>query len=244
MRRFGLIGYPLIHSFSQKYFTEKFSRESIKDAVYENFELEDIQTLPELISENPGLRGLNVTIPHKQTVIKMLDEVDEEPAAIGAVNTIKISSGKLKGYNTDHVAFIRSLIPLLKPHHRKALVLGTGGSSLAVKYVLEKLGIEFLSVSRKPSEMQIGYAKVNQEIIQEHLLIVNATPVGMFPDTTMAPGIPYECLSSRHLLYDLIYNPEETLFLKRGKDKGAVVKNGYEMLILQAEEAWKIWCDF
>lgn len=245
MRKFGLIGFPLSHSFSKTYFTEKFFREHINDATYENFEIDDIRKLKEVVQRNSDLRGLNVTIPHKQTVIELLDDLDSEARAIGAVNTIKVSSGKLRGCNTDQVGFIRSLLPLMKPLHKKALILGTGGSSLAVKYALKKIGVEFLSVSRNPTnENEIGYPTINKELLDNYKLIINTTPVGMFPDVSKTPDIPYQYLTSEHLLFDLIYNPEETVFLKKGKEKGASVKNGYEMLVLQAEEAWRIWGEF
>ncbi len=245
MRKFGLIGFPLSHSFSKTYFTEKFSRERINDAAYENFEIDKIEKLKEVIRINPGLRGLNVTIPHKQGMMKYLDETDEDARTIGAVNTIKISSGKLIGHNTDYIGFMRSLIPLLKPHHKKALILGTGGSSLAVRYALKKIRIGFLLVSRNPSgENEISYPSITKDLLNEYYLIVNTTPVGMFPKISEAPSIPFEFLTPQHLLFDLIYNPEETLFLRKGKEKGAATKNGYEMLTLQAEEAWKIWSEF
>ncbi|MDZ4844923.1 MAG: shikimate dehydrogenase [Chitinophagales bacterium] len=245
MRKFGLIGNPLGHSFSKKYFTEKFATEFINETVYENFELPKIDLLRNVVAENPDLRGLNVTIPYKEAVIRYLDELSDDALEIGAVNTIKISSGKLKGFNTDYIGFTRSLIPLLKPSHKKALILGTGGSSLAVKYALEKLGIEYLIVSRNPfEENEIGYDAVNESLLNEHTLLINTTPVGMFPDVSNAPEIPYQFLGEQHLLFDLIYNPEETIFLKSGKEKGATTKNGSEMLALQAEEAWKIWNSF
>jgi shikimate dehydrogenase len=245
MRKFGLIGYPLGHSFSKKYFTEKFANEFLNDAVYENFELPKIDLLPDVVAENPDLRGLNVTIPYKESVLRYLDELNPEAENIGAVNTIKISSGKLTGFNTDYVGFIQSLSSLLQPAHKNALILGTGGSSLAVKYALEKLGIEYLLVSRDPlEENETGYSNITEETLQSHTLIINTTPVGMFPDDSKYPEIPYQYLNERHLLFDLIYNPEETMFLKKGKERGAITKNGYEMLLLQAEEAWKIWSDF
>lgn len=245
MRIFGLLGFPLSHSFSKTYFTEKFSRECIHDAVYENFEIADIAKLKEVVARHPQLRGLNVTIPHKQRVMELLDEADEEAKAIGAVNTIKITSGKLKGFNTDYIGFMRSLIPLLTPAHTKALILGTGGSSLAVRYALEKLGIEFLLISRNPSEKnEINYASVTRSVLNDYTVIINTTPVGMFPDASKAPDIPYQFLTRRHLLFDLIYNPEETLFLRNGREQGAAAKNGYEMLTLQAEASWRIWNEF
>lgn len=245
MRKFGLIGYPLGHSFSKKYFTEKFANECINDTVYENFELPKMELLKTIVAENPDLRGLNVTIPYKESVLRYLDELSDDAQEIGAVNTIKISSGKLKGCNTDYIGFMRALIPLLKPTHTKALILGTGGSSLAVKYALEKLGIEYLLVSRNPfEENEIGYDAVSEKLLHEHTLIINTTPVGMFPDVLKSPEIPYQFLSGKHLLFDLVYNPEETLFLQKGKEQGATIKNGYEMLVLQANEAWKIWNSF
>lgn len=245
MRKFGLIGYPLAHSFSKKYFTEKFSNESVNDTAYENFEVDKVDLLPKIVADNPDLRGLNVTIPHKESVLRYLDELSDDAMDIGAVNTIKIASGKLIGFNTDYVGFMHSITPLLKQWHTKALVLGTGGSSLAVKYALEKLGIEYLLVSREPFEdNEIAYSKLTWDVMQQYPLIINTTPVGMFPEVDKAPEIPYQFLNDKHLLFDLIYNPEETLFLKKGKEQGATVKNGQEMLTLQAEEAWKIWSDF
>jgi len=245
MRKFGLIGYPLGHSFSKKYFSEKFASELLNDVAYENYELPEVALLKNIIAENPGLRGLNITIPYKESVLRYLDELNNDASEIGAVNTVKISSGKLKGFNTDYIGFMRSLIPVLQPSHKKALVLGTGGSSLAVKYALEKLGIGFLLVSRNPfEENEIGYDAINEALLNTHTLLINTTPVGMFPNVSEAPEIPYHLLDQRHLLFDLIYNPEETLFLKMGKERGAVVKNGLEMLALQAEESWKIWNDF
>jgi len=237
---YGLIGYPLQHSFSPTYFAEKFARLKI-DAVYRSFELQSISELPQLIQSHPSLRGLNVTIPYKTAVLPMLDEIDEAVVAIGAVNCIDIRNGRLKGYNTDAIGFERSLIPLLQPRHQKALVLGTGGSSKAVQYVLKKLGIPFLSVSRNPEANTLSYNDLNAAIIQEYLLIINTTPLGMFPNTATAPQIPYHAITARHLLYDLVYNPPETQFLAYGKEAGAIGKNGLEMLHLQAEASWEIW---
>lgn len=239
MRTFGLIGYPLSHSFSQKYFTEKFRRENIPDCEFKNFSLVDIARLPDLLKENPGLCGLSITIPHKQSVLKLMNAIDPAAREIGAVNCISISSGLLKGYNTDVVGFEGSLKPLLGPDHRKTLVLGTGGAAKAVAFVLRKLGIEFKSVSR--SKGDLTYSDITPAIIKEHSLIINTTPLGMFPNLYECPDIPYGSLSPVHLLYDLTYNPEESLFLKKGKEKGAQIKNGLEMLHLQAEKAWEIW---
>src|SRR5688572_7168685 len=242
MRKFGLIGFPLTHSFSRKYFTQKFQEEHIPDAVYELFELPELQKLPALISQNPELKGLSVTIPHKQNVIPFLDELDETAAKIGAVNTIKISGGKLKGYNTDVIGFRESLKNFLPQNFNSAaLILGTGGAAQAVKAALDELQIPFKSVSRNPDSGNLTYEKLNPEIINNHLLIINTTPLGTYPDLENCPPILYEFLTSEHFLFDLVYNPEETLFMKNGRGKGAKTQNGYEMLVLQAEAAWKIW---
>lgn len=238
--QFGIIGYPLTHSFSPAYFTEKFEREQIM-AVYERFELKDITEFPSLLESHPNLRGLNVTIPYKKAIIPYLNTLSEEAEAICAVNCIAICDEKLRGYNTDAIGFERSLLPLLKPTHRKALILGTGGSSLAVRYVLQKLGIEWLTVSRAAGGEVIRYEDLNETVLNEYLLIINTTPLGMFPHTEACPDIPYSFLTDQHLLYDLIYNPLETKFLSLGKSRGATVKNGLEMLHLQAEASWEIW---
>lgn len=237
---YGLIGYPLTHSFSPAYFARKFEAEKI-DASYEKFELKAISEFPALLSAHNDLKGLNVTIPYKQSVIPYLDELDDAAAEIGAVNCIYIRDKRLKGYNTDVIGFERSLLPLLKPMHRKALVLGTGGSSLAVKYVLRKLGISFLSVSRKQNDNTTTYKALNDSIVAEHLLVINTTPLGMFPHVGTCPDLPYTSLTKDHLLYDLIYNPLETKFLSLGKAQGTTVKNGLEMLHLQAAASWDIW---
>lgn len=248
MKMFGLIGFPLTHSFSQKYFREKFEREKIKDCRYINFPIEDIGHLMEIIEKNNSLCGLNVTIPHKQKVISILDEVDEVAGKIGAVNTIKIHrTGKkihLKGFNTDAHGFLHSLKPFLKNHHRNALILGTGGSSRAVAHVLKELGICFLYASRNPgNEIQLGYNQLDNVLMNKTQIIINSSPVGMFPNTNSCPDIPYEFITSEHILFDLIYNPEETLFLKKGKEKDAQTINGLTMLHLQAEKSWEIWND-
>lgn len=237
--QYGIIGYPLEHSFSPKWFGEKFAAEGI-EAMYKAFPLEHIDVLPDLLANYP-IRGLNVTIPYKNSVIDYLDELDIVAAEIGAVNCIDIRHGLKKGYNTDVIGFEESLKPLLRSQHTKALVLGTGGSARAVRYVLDKLGIEYRSVSRYLSEGSIGYAEVNEDVIASHPLIINTTPLGMSPNVDAAPHIPYEAIGSQHLLYDLIYNPAETLFLQMANEQGAVIKNGYEMLVLQAEASWRIW---
>ncbi|HRO42356.1 MAG TPA: shikimate dehydrogenase [Flavipsychrobacter sp.] len=237
---YGLIGYPLTHSFSPAYFKKKFEKHNI-DAAYEKYEFADISFFPTLIKNNPELKGLNVTIPHKTSIISCLDKLDDAAKEIGAVNCIDIRDGKLKGYNTDVIGFEESLFPLLKPFHKKALILGTGGSSQAVKYVLKKLKIEALSVSRNKKEDVIIYEELDNEAMKEHLLIINTTPIGMYPNVDSCPDIPYHFLTKDHLLYDLIYNPAETKFLRLGKEKGSVVKNGLEMLQLQADASWGIW---
>ncbi len=245
MKTFGLIGFPLAHSFSQKYFTQKFEDENI-NARYLNFPISTIDDFPELFNHHPYLAGLNVTIPYKQQVIPFLNELDSAAKDIGAVNVIKISwdskTPHLKGYNSDIVGFKNSLTPLLSSNHKKALILGTGGASKAVAEGLKQLGIEFRFASRKPDNSEIlRYNQITEEIVSEYKLIINTTPLGMFPKTDSCPEIPYNSLSPEHLLFDLVYNPEETLFLKEGKARGAQIKNGLEMLHLQAEEAWRIW---
>ncbi|MDM8337074.1 shikimate dehydrogenase family protein [Mediterranea massiliensis] len=246
MQKYGLIGYPLKHSFSIGYFNEKFEAENI-DAQYVNFEIPDIRDFMEVIEENPNLCGLNVTIPYKEQVIPYLDELDKDTAKIGAVNVIKIirlPKGKVKlvGYNSDIVGFTQSIEPLLQPHHTKALILGTGGASKAVFHGLDNLGIKATFVSRtKKSDDILTYRELTPEIMQEHTVIVNTTPLGMYPKVDFCPDIPYDQLTPNHLLYDLLYNPNETLFMKKGKEKGAVVKNGLEMLLLQAFASWEIW---
>ncbi|HIZ90611.1 MAG TPA: shikimate dehydrogenase [Candidatus Bacteroides merdavium] len=246
MDKYGLIGYPLKHSFSIGYFNEKFQAENI-DAEYVNFEIPRIEDFMEVIEENPNLCGLNVTIPYKEQVIPYLDELDKDTAKIGAVNVIKIirpSKGKIKlvGYNSDIIGFTQSIEPLLQPHHTKALILGTGGASKAVYHGLANLGIRSTFVSRtKKSDNILTYSELTPEIMQEHTVIVNTTPLGMYPKVDFCPDIPYDQLTTNHLLYDLLYNPSETLFMKKGMERGATVKNGLEMLLLQAFAAWEIW---
>ena len=240
MTKFGLIGFPLGHSFSRGFFTEKFAREGI-DAEYVNFEIPDASMLLDVIRDNPELRGLNVTLPHKQAVIPLLDELSDEAREIGAVNVIRIRDGKLKGFNSDIIGFTDSIRPLLQPHHKKALVLGTGGASKAICVGLNRLGIEWTYVSRSPREGMLTYEDITAETLQQYTVIVNCTPVGMFPKVDAAPAIPYELLTPRHLLFDCVYNPEDTLFMQKGRAQGATVKNGLEMLHLQAEASWKFW---
>jgi len=246
MRLYGLIGYPLGHSFSQKYFSEKFAREGIADARYELFPLENIADLPALLEQNPDLRGLNVTIPHKETVVPFLHELDETARAIGAVNCIKIENQKLRGFNTDVIGFEKSLQTVdggrWTVQDRMALILGTGGASKAVAYVLKKLGISYQLVSRHPvGENQISYADLSSFLTPHPSLLINTTPLGMAPNVDVCPDLPFERLTPEHFVYDLIYNPPETLLLRRAKSQGCTVKNGLEMLQLQAEAAWEIW---
>jgi shikimate dehydrogenase len=242
MNLFGLIGFPLTHSFSKKYFTEKFEREGIKNSGYELFELKDIKDLPSIIKKNPDLKGLNVTIPHKEAVMEFMDELDEPVKKIRAVNVIKISNGKLKGYNSDFHGFKISLQQFLgKEAKVKALVLGTGGAAKAVKAALEDLKIHYWNVSRTAGEDILGYEQLTKEIITSFKLIINTSPVGMYPKTEECPPLPYEFLTKEHYLFDLVYNPEETLFMKKGRLAGARTKNGLDMLYLQAEKAWQIW---
>jgi shikimate dehydrogenase len=242
MKRYGLIGYPLTHSFSQRYFTEKFEREGITGCSYANYSLPSIGELAGLLRD-PELCGLNVTIPYKQQVIPYLDARDEVVAAIGACNCIKIVEGRLSGYNTDVVGFGQSLVRRLEGHHRRALVLGSGGAAKAVEWVLGRLGISWLTVSRRPrpGSGSIGYEDVDAGLLAEHTLVINTTPLGMYPHTDECPPLPYEAMTSRHYLFDLIYNPAKTLFLQKGEARGATVENGLEMLVLQAEESWRIW---
>ncbi|WP_118973491.1 shikimate dehydrogenase family protein [Taibaiella koreensis] len=237
---YGIIGYPLLQTFSPGYFNQKFEQLGLPFQ-YHKFPLAHIHTLRDLLIQEPGLLGLNVTIPHKETVIPLLDELDGTAKAIGAVNTIRIREGRLKGFNTDTIGFTQSLEPLLQPWHTHALVLGTGGSSKAVAYALQQLGIAFTLVSRHTGAGQLCYARLDQAVLDEHKLIINTTPLGMAPDTEHCADIPYNYIGEKHLLYDLVYNPAETLFLQKGKAQGAQIKNGYEMLIAQAEAAWRIW---
>lgn len=242
---YGLIGFPLTHSFSQVYFNQKFEAEGI-DAQYVNFEIPDIGDLGEVLAENPNLCGLNVTIPYKEQVIPYLAELDDDTRRIGAVNVIKFIPGKngeikLKGYNSDVVGFSQSIRPLLRPGMTKALVLGTGGAAKAVAVGLENLGIAPTMVSRTPDDGELGYDQLTPEVMAEYRVIVNTTPLGMYPHVDECPDIPYELLTPDHLCYDLLYNPDVTLFMKKAGEHGAEVKNGLEMLLLQAFEAWNIW---
>ncbi|MFA6278027.1 MAG: shikimate dehydrogenase [Pedobacter sp.] len=245
MRTFGLIGFPLSHSFSKKFFSEKFENEQIADCSYELFAIENANEIQDLITAHPSLCGLNVTIPHKVNVISFLNEIDDAAEEIGAVNCISIDQNgnqpKLKGYNTDAYGFSESLKPLLEKHHQKALIFGDGGAAKAVKYVLDQLQIPYLVVVRNPVQNTILYSAITEEILNEYTVLINTTPLGMSPNLYSYAPIPYQFLGAQHLAYDLVYNPEETEFLKKAKNQGAKIKNGLEMLFLQAERSWYIW---
>ncbi|MBK0381992.1 shikimate dehydrogenase [Pedobacter sp. SD-b] len=258
MKKYGLIGYPLTHSFSEKYFTEKFEKENIKDAAYRLISMENINDFPDLIKSDPDLRGINVTIPHKINILPFLDELSEEAAGVGAVNCIKVCTGKsvsalmmgelstlkgkkLIGHNTDAYGFLNSISPYLKPYHKEALILGNGGAAKAIQYVFKKLHIPFKLVSRNAKKGMLSYEQLSQKVIKEHQIIVNTSPLGTYPNVDECPDIPYRFLTDKHLLYDLVYNPAETLFLQKGKAQGASIKNGADMLVLQAEKSWEIW---
>lgn len=241
-RRFGLLGRNISYSFSKGYFTEKFNNEVFAGNSYENFDISEINYFTELIKNNPDLKGLNVTIPYKEQVIPFLDKLSKKAALIGAVNTIKFTkSGKLKGYNTDYYGFKKSLKPLLEPYHKKALILGTGGASKGVAFALDELDIPYTFVSREAKENIIDYDLINATTFDNFQIIINCTPVGTSPNVEACPNLPYEFFTEKHIAYDLIYNPAETTFLRKAKEKGAVIKNGHDMLIFQAEKAWKIW---
>ncbi|MFK7757913.1 MAG: shikimate dehydrogenase [Flavobacteriales bacterium] len=238
---YGLIGKRLDYSFSETYFAEKFSKLGLENHSYKNFELNQISELEALISSQKELCGLNVTVPYKEAVMPYLDALDEVAAAIGAVNTIVFKEGKLVGSNSDTYGFQRSLAAMLKPHHERALILGTGGASKAIAYTLKKMGIDYRHVSRTPEEGELAYSDLNDLVVRHFPLIINTTPLGTFPDVEDCPDIPYAHLSERNLLYDLTYNPEVTAFLKEGEAQGAATLNGYRMLVLQAERSWELW---
>lgn len=244
MRTYGLIGHPLGHSFSKMFFTDKFENEEI-DAEYQNFDISTIEEVLDVIASTPTLSGFNVTIPYKEKIMPYLDEVSKEARAIGAVNVVRLerdgSRMMLKGYNSDIIGFRESISPLLHPHHKKALILGTGGASKAVRYVLEQKGLDTVMVSRYTRPGTVSYQDLDADAVKEYEVIVNCTPVGMYPNENECPLLPYEHLDNNNLLYDLVYNPETTLFMKRGKAQGATVKNGLEMLLLQAIASWEIW---
>ncbi|WP_313805246.1 shikimate dehydrogenase [Flavobacterium sp.] len=241
-KRFGLIGKNIDYSFSRKYFTDKFEKSGITHFSYQNFDLTSIDEIKSVLKDTKNLKGLNVTIPYKESVIPYLTKLSKSAKIIGAVNTIKISKeDNLKGYNTDFYGFKKSLKPLLEEQHKKALILGTGGASKAIAFALRKLKIEFDFVSRTPSEYEFGYDELNQEVFNEYQIIINTTPIGTFPNVNDAPELDYSLFTKNHIAYDLVYNPEETQFLKNAKANGAIIKNGYDMLVFQAEKAWEIW---
>ena len=239
---FGLIGKNISYSFSKKYFTEKFSQQPFQDCEYQNFDIASIENFREIIKNNTNLKGLNVTIPYKQEVIPYLDKLSIKAAKIGAVNVIRFTKkNKLKGYNSDCYGFKKALKPLLKPNHKKALILGTGGASKAVAFALEELDIAYTFVSREPAANEIDYDRINSTTFDNYQIIINCTPLGTSPNIKEFPPIPYQFFTENHIAFDLIYNPEETQFLKKAKKHGAVCKNGLEMLIFQADKSWQIW---
>ena len=243
MRLYGLIGYPLSHSFSEQYFTRKFELEHLDDCIFKSFPIEAITEFPNLLESNPLLKGLGVTIPYKEKVLPYLSVLSDEVKQIGATNSIKISGQGLIAYNTDITGFEKSFVKSLKPHHTKALVLGTGGASKAVQYVLKKLNIDFLIVSRNDNQKNtvINYNMITEDLIGNYTIVINCTPVGMWPHDSESVNIPYDFITPEHYVFDLIYRPEKTLLLRKSEEKGATIQNGYEMLIIQAEESWKIW---
>lgn len=242
MKRYGIIGYPLGHSFSKKYFDQKFLREGLEECCYEVFLLPAVAGIRELLDAHPDLAGLNVTIPHKRSILPFLSDRSAIPVDLGACNCIRIRNGELVGYNTDIIGFERSLLPLLDEEISSALILGNGGAAAAVKYVLQKLQIRYTIVSRSsPDGSALTYAQLDEPVMRENRLIINTTPLGTFPAIAECPDIPYRYLGRQHVLYDLVYNPEKTLFLQKGETQGARIKNGYDMLVIQAEESWRIW---
>jgi shikimate dehydrogenase len=243
MKIYGLIGQSLSHSFSQKYFSDKFIAKRIEGCEYQNFELQNLDKEVPVLKNIPNLCGLNVTIPYKSQIISFLDDATEECREMNACNCIQIKNGKWIGYNTDVIGFEKSFTPHLKPHHKKALILGTGGASKAVAFVLKKLGIDFLYVSRRKENSLsiIHYDDISAKILDDYTVVINTTPVGMFPNVDAYPQLPYENISGRHYFFDLIYNPAKTLFLSKAEEKGASVENGEKMLVIQAEESWTIW---
>ena len=240
---YGLLGKNISYSFSRGYFTDKFEKLKLKKSKYVNFDLQNIEDFPSIIDENEHLKGINVTIPYKEEIIPFLSKIDKTAKKIGAVNTIKFTKrGNLKGYNSDVVGFENSLIPLLKKHHKRALILGTGGASKAIAYALKRNDIKYKFVSRNPEgKKEISYDSLTKEVMENHTIIINSTPLGTFPDIDKCPNIPYQFITKNHILYDLIYNPAISTFLSKGKEKEAITKNGLQMLELQAEESWRIW---
>lgn len=242
MKLYGLIGNPLTHSLSKKYFDEKFKKENFLSYQFQNFALDHIEQIIEIVQNNSSLYGFAITIPYKQAIIPFLHFTSAEVLQIQACNCVKIIDGKFYGYNTDIIGFKKSFTELLQPHHNKALILGTGGAAKAVQFVLKKLGISFLNVSRKIiNETTITYQQINQQLLEEYTIIINTTPLGTFPNTNECPDIPYQLVTANHYLFDLVYNPPLTKFLQLGQQHKAIIKNGSDMLTIQAEENWKIW---
>jgi len=241
MKRYGLIGYPLTHSLSQQYFTQKFSDQGIEDCVYERFSIPSIDDLHEILITHPDLCGFNITIPYKKEVLAFLTERSKAVEEVGACNCVKILEGQLIGYNTDVIGFENSLVPFLKPTHNKALVLGTGGAALAIVYVLQKLRIDFSYVSRTAKSEYFTYSDLDATVMASHTLIINTTPLGMFPNIEACPAIPYDLLTPEHHLFDLTYNPAVSTFLTKGMQMGATIQNGQQMFVEQAEQSWRIW---
>ncbi len=239
--RFGLVGKDISYSFSRGYFTQKFADLGLDDHSYENFDFQAIDEITDVLKNNTNIKGMNVTIPYKQEVMPFLTELDEEAEKIGAVNTIQFTKNGLKGFNTDAYGFKNAMAPFLKPYHKKALILGTGGASKAVAYVLGELGISYIFVSRSAGDNKIGYDQVTEDVLKEHTILINCTPLGTHPNIEERPTLPYEFLSEKHFLFDLIYNPEKSAFLTAGEAKGAQISNGLRMLELQADRSWEIW---
>lgn len=241
MRQFGLIGYPLSHSFSKKYFTEKFAEEGISNCNYELYPISSIDQFPQLLKEVEGLEGINVTIPYKEEVLPFLHHQSTAVQEIGACNCIKIKDGELTGYNTDALGFRQSFEPYVKPHHQQALVLGTGGAAKAVVWVLQQMGIGYKYVSRRKADDMLRYEDIDKTVMQQYQVVINTTPLGMQPNVHDKPSLPYQYFTNHHLCYDLVYNPAKTAFLQLAEEHGAAIKNGGDMLVIQAEESWKIW---
>ena len=241
MRQFGLIGYPLSHSFSKKYFTEKFATEGIINCNYELYPIPSMDQFPQLLKDVKELEGINVTIPYKEEVLPFLHHHSDAVKEIGACNCIKIKDGELTGYNTDVLGFRQSFEPFVKPHHQQALVLGTGGAAKAVVWVLKQMGIGYKYVSRKKAADMLCYDDLNEAVMQQYQIVINTTPLGMQPNVHDKPSLPYQFINSRYLCYDLVYNPAKTAFLQLAEERGAAIKNGGDMLVIQAEESWKIW---
>ncbi len=242
-RLFGIIGFPLTHSFSERYFNNKFETERIQDAYFKPFSIEKVETIKEILALNPNLNGFAITIPHKKSILPFLNEYTEDVKKMGACNCVRIREGKLTGFNTDVIGFEQSFIKKLQPLHKNALILGSGGAAAAVEFVLQKLGIHYQFVSRNKNsdDSNLVYEELNEEILTNSTIIINTTPLGTFPKVDEAPAIPYHLLNTNHYLFDLVYNPAETKFLRLGKEKGATIENGYEMLVIQAEANWKLW---